>query len=382
MTMLLKISCMMLVVILLMLVCVFLFVLRYPVLKQNPKAGRWYKIKGADMLCADGSPYKAFFRKGTENKVLVYFAGGGVSVSAETAREDMYIRRVAPIDAFANRMMNHGGLAAAVDGNPFRNWTVIALPYATGDFHAGTNDFAYTAKNGNPQILCHHGFTNYTAVMRKALALGGISSPEAVLVTGFSAGAGAASLLASDVFTKYFPHAARKTVLVDSMLLLRDDWHSISAEVWKSPPEISARLKTENLVLDSLRALRADFGDAVTILFGCSTRDGELVKAQTLFDTGKPEADEAKGDLFQQTLRESIPAFKAIGAYLYIWDGLRWYDDPRNLTMHTLIASPDVYADPASFGISAAEWAYNAVNGKVQDRGLDLADKVYEKTEQ
>ena len=151
----------------------------------------------------------------------------GVSISAETAREDMFIRKVAPIDTFANRMMNRGGLAAPAACNPFRDWTVIALPYATGDFHAGTNDFAYTDKNGNHKILYHHGFCNFTAVMRKALNLGGISDPEAVLVTGYSAGAGGASLLASDVFTTYFPNAKSKTVLVDSMLLRMKDWFAL-----------------------------------------------------------------------------------------------------------------------------------------------------------
>ena len=366
---------------LIILLCVYMFVLQYPKLKNDPKEGKWYRITSDDMLCSDGSQYKAFFRKGSENKVLVYFAGGGVSINAETAKEDMYIRRVAPIDKFANNMMNSGGLAASVDGNPFMDWTAIVLPYATGDFHSGTNDFEYTDKDGKKKILYHHGYTNYTAVMQNALELGGISDPEAVMVTGYSAGAGAASLLANDVFTNYFPNAKSKTVLVDAMLMFIDNWHSISADVWKSPTEISDRLRTDNLVLDSLTALHDDFGDDVTILFVCSTRDGELAKAQNLFDNGKPEVNEYVADKFQQALKETIPQFKEIGAYLYIWDGLPLYDDPRNMTMHTIIVTPDVYSDPAQLGISFADWAYNAANGKVEDLGLDLVDKVYDKTE-
>lgn len=363
------------------LLCVYLFVLQYPNMKKDPEVGKWYKITSHDMLCSDGSRYKAFFRKGTENKVLVYFAGGGISINKETAKEDMYIRRVAPIDKFANDMMNSGGLATSADGNPFKDWTVIAFPYATGDFHSGTNDFEYTDKNGEKKILYHHGYTNYTAVMRKALELGGIGDPEAVMVTGYSAGAGAASLLANDVFTNYFPNAKSKTVLVDAMLMFIYNWHSISADVWRSPSEISDRIKTNNIVLDSLTALHDDFGDDVTILFDCSTRDGELAKAQNLFDNGKPEVDERIADKFQQDLKKAIPQFKEIGVYLYIWDGLPFYDDPRNMTKHTIIVTPDVYSDPAQFGISFADWAYNATNGKAEDYGLDLADKVYEKTE-
>ena len=141
-------------VIIVILLCVYLFVLQYPKLEKNPKVGKWYKITSQDMLCSDGSQYKAFFRKGSENKVLIYFAGGGISINAETAKEDMFIRRVAPIDKFANNMMNSGGIAAPIDGNPFKDWTVIALPYATGDFHSGTNDFEYTDKDGNKKMRC------------------------------------------------------------------------------------------------------------------------------------------------------------------------------------------------------------------------------------
>lgn len=377
----LNITGLILAAVLVIIFCVYRFVLQYPKLKKHPKTGKWYQITGDTMLSSDGSRYKAFFRKGAENKVLVYFAGGGISISAETAKQDMYIRRVAPIDTFANRMMNRGGIATAADGNPFKNWTVIALPYATGDFHTGTNDFAYTDRDGNPKILYHHGYTNYTAVMQKALALGGISNPESVLVTGYSAGAGAAALLANDVFTNWFPSAKSKTVLADAMLMFMDHWHSIAADVWKAPAAISDRIRTNNIVLDGLAALHEDFGDAVTILFACSARDGELAKAQNYFDHGNMEVSERIADRFQQRLRETIPQLKEIGAYLYIWDGLPYYDAPRSITMHTIIVTPDVYTDPAKHGISCAEWAYNAVNGKPADYGLDLADKQYQKTE-
>ena len=75
-----------------------------------------------------------------------------------------------------------------------------------------------------------------------------------------------------------------------------------------------------------------------------------------------------------------IPDLKRIGAYLYIWDGLKWYDDTYDLTMHTIIVTPAVYSDVNDFGVSVAEWAFNAVNGRMNDYGLDLADKVRKKT--
>lgn len=93
------------------------------------------------MKSSDGSSYKAFFKKGSENKVLVYFAGGGVSINEETARGDFYNKKVIGIDMMSNTTMNMGGLATAADGNPFKDWTVIAFPYATGDFTPGQESF-------------------------------------------------------------------------------------------------------------------------------------------------------------------------------------------------------------------------------------------------
>lgn len=301
---------------------VYMFVLQYPNLKENPKVDKWYRVTSKEMKSSDGSKYRAFFKKGSENKVLVYFAGGGVSVSEETAKEDMYNKKVLSIDMLANLTMNMGGIATEADTNPFKDWTVIAFPYATGDFYVGTGELEYTDKNGDEKILYHYGYKNYSAVMQKVMELSNMDNPEAVIVTGYSAGGFGASLLANDIFTNYFPNAKSKTVLVDSSLLLNDDWHSIATDVWKTPAEISDRITTNNITLDSLTALHEKFRDKVNILFDSSTRDGDLAKVQNYFDTGELEVDESKADVYQQILKENIPKFKEqAGAYLFIWDG-------------------------------------------------------------
>ena len=38
----------------------------------------------------------------------------------------------------------------------------------------------------------------------------------------------------------------------------------------------------------------------------------------------------------------TIPQFQENGVSLFIWDGVAWYDDPRNMTAHTIIATPAV----------------------------------------
>ena len=139
-------------------------------------------------------------------------------------------------------------------------------------------------------------------------------------------------LLADDVFTNYFPDAKSKNVLVDASLLLNNDWHSIATDVWQTPKEIFDKLVSNNLTLDDIH-----------LLFDCSTRDGDLAKVQNYFDDGIMDVDEKQADEFQQILKEAIPEFKEAGVSLFIWDGVPWYDDLRNMTAHTIIATPAVW---------------------------------------
>lgn len=356
---------------------VYFFVLQYPKLNENPKEGKWYKVTDKDMVSADGSRYKAFFKKGSENKVLVYFAGGGSNINEETAREGWFNSSVIGIDMVSSFAMNMGGLATASDDNPFKDWTVIAFPCATGDFMSGTGEFLYTDTNGKEQTLYHHGYTNYSIVMDKIIELTDIDNPEAVVVTGYSAGGFSAALLADDIFTKYFSNAASKNVMVDASLLIKDDWHNVLTDVWHTPTEISDTITTDNLMLDCFTTLKAKYGDGIHLLFDCSTRDGDLAKTQNYFDNGKMEVDEDVADCFQQILKDTIPKFKEAGAYLFIWDGLQYYDDPRNMTMHTMIATPYCLSKLDNQELSLAEWLMNAVNGELKDYGLNLMDKKY-----
>ena len=366
-----------LLILLVIVVSVTFFVLQYPNLKKNPTVGKWYRVTGREMKTSEGGKYRAFFKKGSENKVMVYFAGGGVSINEETARDDTYNTKEIFIDKLANVTMNMGGLASEVEGSPFENWSMILFPYATGDFHAGMGEFHYTDKDGREKILYHNGYVNYTQTMQKVMELADMKNPEAVVVTGYSAGGFATALLSDDIFTNYFPNAESKNVVVDASLLLHDDWQTIAADVWQAPKEISDKLTGNNLTLDCLTALHKKYGDDIHLLFDCSTRDGDLAKVQNYFDTGVMDVTEKEADIYQQILRDTIPKFKEIDVSLFIWDGVAWYDDPRNMTAHTIIATPAVWLPFEEQKQSVAGWITDAINGRLRDYGLDLVDKQY-----
>lgn len=367
--------------ILMIALCIYFFVLQYPEIKENPKVNKWYRVSDKAMKDSEGHKYHALFKKGSENNVLVYFAGGGVSVNEETAKDDTYNTKLVKPDYLANITMNMGGLASDIEGSPFKNWTIILFPYATGDFHAGTGEFKYTDKDGKEKILYHNGYNNYTLAMKEILEKSGVENPDKVVVTGYSAGGFATALLSDDIYTNYFPNAKSKNVLVDSSLLLNDNWHSIAINVWQTPKSISDKLTTNNLTLDCLKALNEKYGDDIHLLFDSSTRDGDLAKVQNYFDTGVMDVNEERGDIYQQILKDTIPEFKKANVSLFIWDGVSWYNDSRNLTAHTIISTPAVWLPFEEQKKSIAEWLNDAMDGKLTDYGVDLINKEYPKME-
>ncbi len=339
---------------------------KHPELKGEPEIGKWYRITPAGTKSSDGSEWHGLIRLGTENKVVVYFFGGGASINGYTSeRGKEFFATTASVQDF----VASGGIGSSAEENPFRDWTFLVLPYASGDFHSGTGEYHYT-DGGNEKIVYHNGYNNYSAFMDAATSY--VGEPDTLLVTGFSAGGFGTSLLADDVIDR-FPSAKNVTVCVDSSLLLYDGWHETAVGLWQSPVEISDRLTTDNIVLDSLTALYEKRGDSVKILFDCSYRDDTLMQYQSFINTGKMDKTKALGDQFQADLfkmvaglQENIP-----GVGIYIWN--YGEDSETHNTQHTIISS-NVF-DKLEDGASVADWIFAAVNGDIGNHGLALLER-------
>ena len=335
----------------------------FPTLVGEPEIGKWYDVQVEGALSSDGSEWHGIFRKGTENKVVVYFFGGGVSITPATSEggTDFYATTMLAQDFVAQ-----GGIGSSADNNPFKDWSFIVILYATGDFHAGTGVYE------GEKTVYHTGYNNYSAFIEQIKPY--VGEPDTLLVTGFSAGGFATALLADDVIDR-FPSAGNVTVCVDSSLLLYDGWHDTAVNLWRTPSEISDRLTTDNLVLDSLTALYEKRGDSVKILFDCSYRDDTLIQYQSYIDTGKMDKTRELGDNFQQDLKEMVIALQEnipnVG--IYIWS-YRADADTHN-TQHTIISS-NVF-DSLGNDRSVGEWIFDAVNGDVRTYGLELLDKEF-----
>ena len=337
------------------------FLKSFPKLTGEPEIGKWYEAAVEGTQSSDGSEWHGIFKKGTANKVVVYFFGGGVSITPETSEggNKFYATNMTGQDFVAQ-----GGIGSNAENNPFKDWSFLVIPYATGDFHSGTG--VYEGK----KTIYHTGYSNYAAFVEQMKSY--VGEPDTLLVTGFSAGGFATSLLADDVIDR-FPSAKNITVCVDSSLLLYDGWHETAVNLWQSPEDISNRLTTDNLVLDSLTALHEKRGDTIKILFDCSYRDDTLQQYQAYIRTGTMTKSKENGDLFQKDLTEMVKGLQKNipGIGIYIWKHAE--DTKTHNTQHTIISS-NVF-DKLEDSVSVADWIYAAVNGDVKSHGLALLER-------
>lgn len=338
---------------------------KHPELKGDPEIGQWYRITPEGTQSSDGSEWHGLLKIGSENKVAVYFFGGGASINEYTSEhgKDFFATSAGYQD-----FVSLGGISSNSEDNPFKDWTFLVIPYATGDFHCGTGVYRYEDADGSKAVY-HTGYRNYSAFLGAAQPY--IGNPDTLLITGFSAGGFATSLLADDVIDR-FPSAGNITVCVDSSLLLYDGWHDTAEKLWQAPTEITERLTGNNIVLDSLSALHEKRGNSVKILFDCSYRDDTLQQYQGYIRNGVMEKNKENGDIFQDDLARMVHDLKKnipnIG--IYIWNYAE--DKETHNTQHTIISANAF--DKLNGEKSIADWIYDAVNGEVYTYGLELLE--------
>ena len=352
----------------------------FPTLKGEPIIGVWYRVYPEGTVSADGSGWHGMFRLGAENKVVVYFYGGGLALDPVTAASpyslDPENGYYYDTEAKLRDYQATWGFGNREAYTPFRDWSIVAIPYTTGDIHIGRGEFECTMVNGETRTVRFHGYDNYEAMMDEVRDL--VGSPEALLITGTSAGGFGASLLAEDVAGR-FPETENVTLCLDSALLRKPDWPETARDFWNAPAEIAGRVTSDNIVLDGLTALHRDL-PKVKILYTCSLRDAELARFQAYVDTGEGRRDESAGDIFQESLtgmvadiRREIPE-----AGFYIWDCVPFSEEEgETLTRHTVLVSS--YAREALVGDKVfLDWICDAVEGNVESYGLELVTEEQE----
>ena len=146
-------------------------------------------VPGGDCQCADGSEFAFWVREADPERVVFFLQGGGACFTEGTCAfdSDTYQSSIEPGDDPGSEP----GIFDLDDPrNPFAEWSMVYVPYCTGDLHLGTVTTPYS-----PTLTVQHkGFVNGTAAL-DALAS---TFPDAteIVVAGESAGAAPAPLYA------------------------------------------------------------------------------------------------------------------------------------------------------------------------------------------
>jgi Pectinacetylesterase len=173
----------------------------------TPTERGWQRIvPGGDCQCSDGAQFSFWVRKANPKKVVFYLQGGGACFSAKTCARGSDLYRT-NLRSDEGPSAQAGMFNLADTRNPFADYSIVYVPYCTGDVHIGNT----TTKYAPGLTVRHKGYVNGTAALDRLVA----SFPDAtdVAVLGESAGSIAAPLyggMVSDRLPK-----ARITVLAD-----------------------------------------------------------------------------------------------------------------------------------------------------------------------
>jgi hypothetical protein len=173
-----------------------------------PAEPTWQRIEpGGATRCARGGKYAFWVRRADPKRLLVFFQGGGGCFSEETCRpgSTWFDDRV---DAYDNPAGSGGILDFGNVENPFRDYSLVYIPSCTGDVHTGSRVVRY-----GPVTVHQKGFRNAEAALKRAYQE--FQDPEAVFVTGCSAGSVGSAFHADSIIRRY--PEARVTQLGDSL---------------------------------------------------------------------------------------------------------------------------------------------------------------------
>lgn len=157
---------------------------------QGADATGWEKIDlGGESACADGSPYSIFINRGSSERIVIDFMGGGACWDDSTCQPNAinYTRSVP--DIIGDWIPQASGIYDRQRlENPFRNDTHVLMPYCTGDVHWGKSDESYQNSDGSHFQVYHRGALNAQLSLDYIFQQSSIKHDE-IFVTGCSAGA-------------------------------------------------------------------------------------------------------------------------------------------------------------------------------------------------
>ncbi len=148
----------------------------------------WEFIKpGRQMVCARGTEFAFWHRKGDPEKLVIFFDGGGSCWDAASCAEKsvLFFDKVFEGDA---PYITSGLFDLENAENPYRDWTFVFISNCAGDLFWGDRIITYPKSGLSPEItIAHKGFANASTVL--GWVYQNYPAPKKILISGGSGGA-------------------------------------------------------------------------------------------------------------------------------------------------------------------------------------------------
>lgn len=301
----------------------------------------WEKVAApAQCMCGDGSPWSYFVREADPTRVLFYLEGGGACFNAAMCDPKSHEYTTKVRDGISDVK---GIFDLEHPGNPFADYSIVYVPYCTGDVHSGDTVTDY----GEGVVMHHEGAVN--AKVALAAMAERFPGAERVVVAGTSAGAFFAPIyggMAADLL----PAAAVK-VFADSGGAV-PDMPSPVIDNWGTLRALPDWPEFEGITVDDFTptfAYIAAAEHAPDIAFARFDYAHDMVLSRLAMLAGLPATD------MLQQLKDGEARIERTGTEISTWI--------KAGSWHTILWGDDFYTETMN-GVKFVDWLAAFLDGR------------------
>lgn len=323
---------------------------------------KYFEVPGTQ--CMNGQPagFGISLNPDSDN-VMIYLEGGGACFSDACDFTAFNIPFIPPPDGIFNRNNQ---------GNPVKDWSMIYVPYCTGDIHGGDKD---TEIGG--QLRHFRGYSNITKYLQ--LWVPTFPSADKVLLTGISAGGFGAGLNAVQVAKAFGP--GPQMIAVDdsgpplSNQVIPPCLQKTFREVWGLDQTILAECGGDCSDPDDFASgvLAHTLTKYPEIRFGLFSNTADTI-IRTYMGSGWGNGQYNKCDglpvsvpaeVYETGLLDLRATYEAEAATYYIGQGQVLYNFGLG---HTVLRSPSFWTTSID-GVQLSAWLGGVIDGAVEHVG-------------
>ena len=337
--------------------CTVVLPLSTPTLKWT-----YVEVPGTVCMSGDTAGFGVSLNPDSKN-VMIYLEGGGACFNDLCDFSAFSIPFIPPIDGIFNRDN---------PGNPVKDWSMIYVPYCTGDIHGGDKD---TELGGKTRYF--HGYRNIGKYLQQWVPT--FANAENVLLTGISAGGFGAGLNAAQV-TEAFGPGPQMIVIDDSGPPLSKDviapcLQQTFREVWGLDQTVLAACGADcpdpnDFASGFLSHVLSTYPET---RFGLFSNTADLVIRTFMgFGWGNGQHDNCGGtatNVPAQVYEDGLLALRAAhedrAATYYVGQNHFGYNFGLN---HTVLRSPSFWTTNID-SIQVSDWVGHVIKGQVQHVG-------------